>query len=155
MPIIEVVTRIAAPLEVCFDLARDIDLHIQSTAGTNELAVAGVTTGLIGPGDEVTWEATHFGIRHRLASRITAFDRPHRFRDSQVSGPFRRFDHDHIFSTDSTATVMRDVFDYESPLGWLGRFADILFLKRYMKSFLEKRSRVIRDVAQSRFRLTQ
>jgi len=150
MPVIEVVTRISAPLEVCFDLARDVDLHIQSTAGTHERAVAGVTTGLIGPGDEVTWEATHFGIRLRLTSRITVFDRPHRFRDSQVSGPFRRFDHDHIFTRESSVTVMRDVFDYESPLGWLGRLADFLFLERYLARFLQRRSQVIRTVAEAR-----
>jgi hypothetical protein len=96
MPIISIVTRIAASIEVCFDLARSIDVHIESTVGTDEKAVAGVTSGLIDLGQEVTWEATHFGVRQRLTSRITAFDRPGHFRDSQVRGPFRRFDHDHF-----------------------------------------------------------
>jgi len=80
MPVIDFVTAINAPLEICFDLARDIDLHVESTPGTEERAVDGVTSGFIGLGEEVTWEATHFGIRQRLASRITAFDRPYHFR---------------------------------------------------------------------------
>jgi hypothetical protein len=49
---------------------------MQSTAHTGEIAVAGVTAGLIGPDDEVTWQATHFGIRPKLTSRITAYNRP-------------------------------------------------------------------------------
>jgi len=150
MPVIEIATRIAAPLEICFDLARDIDLHIRSTEGTREQAVAGVVTGLISMDQEVTWEATHFMIRWRLTSRITAFDRPRHFRDSQVSGPFRCFDHDHIFSVEGGGyTVMRDVFDYNSPCGLLGRCADRLFLRAHLASFLGKRADVIRRTAEA------
>lgn len=63
MPSIRIETAIAAPPERCFDLARDIDAHVRSTAGTHERAVGGVTTGLMGLGDEVTWEAKHLGVR--------------------------------------------------------------------------------------------
>lgn len=62
MPIIEITTTVAAPAERVFDLARSIDLHMASTSGTNEQAIAGVTTGLIGADDEVTWRAKHFGV---------------------------------------------------------------------------------------------
>ena len=146
----EVVTRIQAPIGVCFDVARDIDIHVRSMHGTDERAVGGITTGLIQLGEEVTWEARPFGIRQRLTSRITAFDRPRHFRDSQVSGAFRRFDHDHFFSEEAGATVMRDVFDFESPMGWLGRCADLLFLRSYMVGLLERRGRVIRETAEGR-----
>jgi ligand-binding SRPBCC domain-containing protein len=119
MPVIDILTSITARPEICFDLARDIDLHVKSTPGTNERAVAGVTSGLIGLDQEVTWEGTHFGIRQRLTSRITAFDRPHHFRDSLVRGAFSRFDHDHFFLPKGGGTIMRDVFNYESPsAGW-------------------------------------
>jgi ligand-binding SRPBCC domain-containing protein len=135
MPLILLETRIEAPIECCFDLARDIDLHMRSTQRTREVAIAGITEGLINSGDEVTWEATHFGIRQKLTSRITAFDRPNHFRDSQVRGAFRRFDHDHRFETISGGiTLMRDEFDYESPLGWLGKMADRLFLETYLRT---------------------
>lgn len=149
MPVIELVTAIHASVERCFDLARDIDLHIQSTAGTDERAVGGIQTGLINLGEEVIWEATHFGIRQRLTSRITQFDRPWHFRDSQVRGAFRRFDHDHYFRVESGTTFMRDVFDYESPLGLLGRLADVCVLKLYMSSLLRKRAVVIKTTAEA------
>ena len=148
MPVIEIVTPIRAATDVCFDLARDIELHVESMEGTGEKAVAGVMKGLLGLGQEVTWEARHFGVRQRLSSRITAFDRPRHFRDSQVAGAFRRFDHDHFFARESGVTIMRDVFDYESPLGWLGRIADLLFLRLYMTRLLRRRAVAIRDRAE-------
>ncbi|MDQ2948955.1 MAG: SRPBCC family protein, partial [Acidobacteriota bacterium] len=131
MPIIEVFTLIAAPVELCFDLASDIDIHIASTEGTNEKAIAGIQGGLISLGEQVTWEARHFGIRQKLTSRVTIFDRPHHFRDSQVSGPFHHFDHDHFFRFESGVTVMQDLFNYQSPFGLFGRVADSWFLQSY------------------------
>lgn len=149
MPVIELSTLIAAPIERVFDLARSIDLHTASTAATGERAVAGVTSGLIGSGEQVTWRARHFGVWQSLTSRIEIFERPSHFRDSMVRGAFRRFDHDHFFEPCAEGTRMRDVFDYASPLGILGRLADGLFLERYMRALLSERNRVIKEVAES------
>jgi ligand-binding SRPBCC domain-containing protein len=149
MPIIELVTFIAAPMERVFDLARSIDLHTASTAGTGERAVAGVTSGLIGLGEEVTWRARHFGVWQSLTVRITAFERPNHFADAMLRGAFRRMEHDHYFEPSSGGTAMRDVFTYEPPLGILGRIADFLFLERYMRSFLNERNRAIKAAAES------
>lgn len=149
MPRIELETRIDAPIEVVFDLSRSIDFHVESTSQTKEKAVAGCTTGLIGLGEEVTWVAKHFGVRQRLTAKIVQFDRPTHFRDSMVAGAFRRFDHDHHFVRAAGQTVMKDVFDYTTPFGWLGRLADILFLKRYMTNFLETRNQHIKAMAES------
>lgn len=147
---IELSTRVHAPPERCFDLARSVDLHTHSTAATGERAVEGVIHGLLGPGQQVTWRARHFGVWQTLTSRITAYDRPHHFRDSMVRGAFRRFDHDHYFerATDG-GTVMRDIFDYEAPLGPLGRLVERLLLTRYLRRFLEERNRQVKAVAES------
>jgi ligand-binding SRPBCC domain-containing protein len=149
MATIELVTLILAPPERCFDLSRSVELHVTSTKDTGERAVAGVTSGLLSLADEVTWSARHFGVRQKLTSRITAFERPGHFRDSMVSGAFRRFDHDHFFEAKGDATEMRDVFDFESPLGPLGRIADALVLTRYLRGFLEQRNEVIKRAAES------
>lgn len=150
MALIRCSIGIRAPIARCFDLARNVDVHVASTHGTGERAVGGVTTGLMGLGDEVTWEARHLGVVQRLTSRITAFEPPVRFRDSMVRGAFRRFDHDHLFEADGDGTVrMHDVFDYHAPLGPLGRFAEAVFLTRYLRRFLESRALVIKRVAES------
>jgi len=146
---IEFSTRVLAPRERCFDLARSIDVHVESTASTGEQAIAGVTSGLIGLGEQVTWRARHLGVWQTLTTKITAFDRPAHFRDSMLEGAFARFDHDHFFETDRETCVMRDVFDFDSPLGPLGRLVDRLYLDGYMRSFLLERNELIRAVAES------
>ena len=55
MVTIELRTFIAAPPERVFDLSRSIDLHRVSMARSREEAVAGRTSGLIGPGETVTY----------------------------------------------------------------------------------------------------
>jgi ligand-binding SRPBCC domain-containing protein len=149
MPAIVLTTLIHAPPERCFDLSRSIDLHVASTRQTGERAVGALTSGLLGLGEEVTWSARHFGVRQTLTSRIIAFDRPRYFRDSMVRGAFRRFDHDHFFTACGEDTEMRDVFDFDSPFGLLGRLANTLVLERYLRRFLEARNEEIKRVAES------
>lgn len=149
MPTIELSTVIAAPPERVFDLARSIDAHQDSTGGTEERAVAGVTSGLIGLNDEVTWEAQHLGVRQRLTVRVIAFNRPNRFQDVMVSGAFKRMVHDHEFAPHQRGTLMRDRFEFESPFGFLGRIPDWFFLESYMRRFLVRRNEVLKQLAES------
>jgi len=142
-------TQIIAPIQRVFDLSRSVDLHAASTAQTGERAVAGVTSGLMSLGQEVTWRARHFGIWQCLTSRITAFDPPTHFRDSLVRGVFRRFDHDHFFSQQGEITIMRDVFDFQSRLGILGHIADILVFTRHLRHFLITRNATIKEAAET------
>lgn len=149
MPTIELATPITAPVDRVFDLARSIDLHTQSTSRTNEQAIAGVTNGLIGLGDEVTWRARHFGVWQKLTVRVTEFERPTHFADVMVRGAFHSMEHHHHFEESGGGTVMRDVFSFQSPLGPLGRIADALFLARYMRAFLIERNQVLKATAES------
>ena len=148
MPILTVTTTIAAPIERVFDLCRSVDAHLASAAATGERAVGGTTTGLLGLHDQVTWRARHFGWRWQLTSRITQLTRPHHFRDSMVQGPFARFDHDHHFEHHGGATHVRDVFDFASPLGVLGRIADRLFVTAHMRRFLTTRMQTVKQLAE-------
>ena len=149
MVTIELETFIAAPPERVFDLTRSIDLHARSLAHTGEEAVAGRTSGLIGMGETVTWRARHLGVRQRLTSRISAFDRPRFFQDRQERGAFAWFIHDHFFRPAPGGTVLRDVFRFAAPLGPLGRLAEVLVLRRYMTRFLQRRNAVLKRVAES------
>ena len=149
MPKIELITLINAPIETCFDLARSIDLHMESTKQTGEQAIAGRTSGLIELGETVTWRARHFGIRQTLTSKITDFDRPNFFADELVKGAFKSFRHEHRFHAQGNQTMMKDVFVFESPLGILGRLVNWLVLKKYMTRLLIKRNEVIKAVAES------
>lgn len=149
MPVIELKTTINSSKDIAFDLSRSIDLHKISTSQTNEEAIAGVTSGLIGLNESVTWKARHFGITQTLTSKITAFERPDFFVDEMVEGVFKRFKHKHHFETIDQKTLMTDIFDYDAPLGILGKLADRLFLKQYMTHLLRTRNEVIKQYAES------
>lgn len=149
MPIIRIETIIKAERDLVFDLSRSIDLHKISTDQTKEEAIAGVTSGLIGMNETVTWRAKHLGVYQTLTSKITAFERPSYLVDEQAEGIFKRFKHEHFFKDMNGQTLVIDIFDYESPLGILGKIADRLFLKTYMTRFLEKRNETIKEFAES------
>ena len=145
---IRIVTTIAAPIERCFDLARDIDFHVRSMAQTGERAVNGRTSGLIELGETVTWEAKHLGFLQRFTSMITAFDRPLHFRDEMQRGAFRSFVHDHGFESCEAGTIMTDEIVLRSPLGPLGWLVDCLFMNRYMRRLLEQRGLALKAEAE-------
>ncbi len=149
MAAFRIVTVISAPVEVCFDLARDIDFHVHSLEATGERAVAGRTTGLIELGESVTWEARHLGVRQRLTSEVTAFDRPTYFRDVMTAGAFQSFAHDHRFEARGGSTVMTDNIVFRSPLGPLGWLVDYLYMAGYLRRLLEGRCEAIKREAES------
>lgn len=149
MPKIKICTEINAKKTIVFDLSRSIDLHKISTEHTNEEAIAGVTSGLINLNETVTWRAKHFGIYQNLTTKITQFNYPNSFTDEMVKGAFKSFKHQHYFEDKGNITVMIDKFDYTSPLGFLGRIANFLFLKKYMFNLLSKRNSAIKEFAES------
>jgi len=145
---ITIQTAIAAPPERCFDLSRDLDLHVRSMAGTGERAIGGRTSGLLDKGEEVTWQGRHFGLLLRHTSRMTCFERPRHFRDSMTRGRFAKFEHDHYFDEIQSGTLMRDVVDFESPFGLVGRLVDRLFLRGYLERLLTARALAIKGEAE-------
>ncbi len=150
MPYIILETRIDVPVDVCFDLARDIDVHAETTRQTGERAVAGVMHGKIGAGDTVTFEARHLGVRQRLSSRMTQFDPPHLFADEMTQGAFKSLTHVHEFMAIPTGTLMRDTITWVSPLGVLGTIADTLFVTRHMRNFVTQRNQRLKEIAEAR-----
>ncbi|MEN9710129.1 MAG: hypothetical protein RL441_121 [Actinomycetota bacterium] len=140
MPRIELATFIPASRESCFELSLSVDAHSASMAESGERAIGGVTSGVMSLGDTVTWRARHFGIPFTMTSTISEYESPSRFVDEQVSGPFRRWWHEHRFEVADGGTLMVDVAEYSSPLGPIGRLVDALFLERYMTRLLKQRN---------------
>jgi len=150
MPLLRLETFIRAPARVCFDLARSIDLHAQAPSALAHRAVGGVTRGLIGLGEEVTWEAKLFGVRLHMTSKIVSLDSPREFTDEMRRGPFARWRHTHRFEPVAGGTLMLDLADFASPLGPLGAAADALVLNGFMRRLLVAQNRFIRESAEGR-----
>lgn len=139
-------TESSLPPERLFDLARSIDVHVESQKGSGERAVAGVRSGLIGEGQEVTWRARHFGIPLTMTSRVTQVDFPRSFTDEQVRGPFRSFRHVHEFEAAPGGCIMTDRVEFAAPFGLLGRAAGKLVLRPYLQRLIRDRGRFLAGI---------
>ena len=150
---IVVTTRIEAPRELCFDLARDVGAHAESAAFSNERLVApGRLSGLLEAGDLVCFEGRHFGLKQRFCARITHVDRPNVFVDEMVQGLFKWLRHFHEFTGADGATIMIDRLEWKAPLGLLGTIADALFLRRHMEWFVRTKQGELKRIAEGRSR---
>jgi hypothetical protein len=132
---IDETTTIKAPIQRCFDLSRSVEVHLLRNvhSGEQALAISGLTSGLQGLSDRVTWRAKHFGFWHNLNKGI-----------------FRSMQADHYFHTlPSGATEMTDHFRIASPPRILGLPAEKLFLRRYMLALIRERNAVIKQLAES------
>lgn len=140
-------TQSSLPPERLFDLVRSVDVHVESQKGSGERAVAGVTSGLIGEGQEVTWRARHFGLPLTMTSRVTQVDFPRSFTDEQVRGPFRSFRHVHEFEATPGGCIMTDRVEFTAPFGLLGRAAGKLVLRPYLQRLIRDRGRFLAGIS--------
>jgi len=150
MTTIHLSTGINAPINHVFDLARNIDIHTQSTAKSNETAIAGRTSGLINKGETVTWRGKHFGIYLTHKSLIPEMDFPNYFIDEMIEGRFKKFKHTHTFSEKNGKTVMNDKIEYENPFGIFGEIFDHLLLKNHLTKFIQERNNFIKKTAENK-----
>ncbi|MFC4777772.1 cell division protein [Paenibacillus sp. GCM10023252] len=139
--------RIKAPIERCFDAARDIELHTKTVwPHTRERVIAGRISGPINANETVTFQATHLLVRQTLTSRITEFQQPVRFTDEMVSGAFRTMKHKHMFrKINEQETMMTDILEFSAPMGLIGLAVERLVLRRYMQRFLEYRNQKLKS----------
>lgn len=149
METIRLMTWIDAPVERCFKLSLSVDLHVASARSTGERVVAGVSTGLIGLNQTVTWSGRHFGRELRHTSLIDTWRPFTYFRDVMVEGMFEHFEHEHHFAEMDDGTRMRDEVRFSAPIWPLGVVAEKLFLRRHLIHLLKLRNTAIKEVAES------
>ncbi|MDN3496904.1 SRPBCC family protein [Planococcus sp. APC 4015] len=136
-----VVTEAACDAAVLFDLSLNVDVHLGSMKEAGEQAIDGVVTGAIGLGEKVTWRARHFGVWFTMTSEISELDRPIRFVDRPVRGPFRSFEHEHLFEQRGEATRMSDTISLSSPI--FGRAVEKVILVPYLRRLVRRRNRYL------------
>lgn len=140
-------TVIHAPVETCFELSLDVNFHERSAASTQERAIAGVTRGILKLNDEVTWEARHFGFRQQLSIKISEYNKPYFFKDIQINGIFKKFEHSHYYTHNDRGTLMRDEMIFECPMGLFGKIADPI-VEWHLRKFLLERNKQLKQEAE-------
>jgi ligand-binding SRPBCC domain-containing protein len=72
------------------------------------------------------------------------------FRDVQLSGPFRQWEHTHLFTPEGPGIcILEDRIDYRLPLGLFGNFLGGWFVRRKLKKLFAYRHRVSAGIAAS------
>ena len=87
-----------------------------------------------------------FGVPLRWVAEHTVYEPPNLFADTQLSGPFAVWNHQHRFepSTEEYSTI-NDRIDYRLPLGWLGSLLGSGKALRTIESMFAYRHRVTRE----------
>lgn len=142
---------INAPIEVVFDLARDVEVHARGLAHTHErVRPPGRTRGLLVTGDLVSFRARHFGLPWRYEARVEVCEPPTRLVDVQERGPWRSMRHEHRLAATGAGTLLTEELRWASPFGPLGRVADSAVLRRHLRRILLTRDAHLRQVAEQR-----
>jgi len=80
------------------------------------------------------------GLPVRWRSEISRWDPPHLFVDTQVRGPYRKWIHEHRFTSVGDSTLVEDRVEY-SVLG--GNFVHRFFVQRDLEKIFSYRVRVL------------
>jgi ligand-binding SRPBCC domain-containing protein len=149
MTTIKITTHYFARIETVFDINRNIDIHQQSASKTKEIAIAGITSGLINKNETVTWKGKHFGLYLTHQSLISEMIFPTYFVDEQLKGNFKSFKHQHFFEQKENYVEVTDVLEYETPFGIFGQLFDKLLLKKHLRKFIIHRNEILKNLSEN------
>ena len=74
---------------------------------------------------------------------ITSFDPPHGFVDEQIKGPYVLWHHRHSFKDKNGGTMIWDTVRYTVPLGIIGRFLNLIWIRKDLKDIFTYRRKFI------------
>ncbi len=94
------------------------------------------------------------GIPLKWKTKITQVSFQNSFTDLQAKGPYKYWNHYHEFIKNDNGVLMKDSVDYELPLGFLGKIAHALFVRKrlsgifdfrykFLESYFNKRDQVL------------
>lgn len=87
------------------------------------------------------------GYRVKWTTEITQVRQNEYFIDTQLSGPYKIWHHEHHFREVQGGVEMTDILHYKLPFGILGRLVHAIFIKKKVESIFSYR----REVLERRF----
>jgi ligand-binding SRPBCC domain-containing protein len=87
-----------------------------------------------------------FGIPLRWQTEIKTVEKPYRFTDAQLKGPYRLWEHTHTFTQTDTGVLMKDEVKYQLPLGPLGSLAHALLVRKKLQALFRFRKAAIERI---------
>ncbi|MGH4022945.1 MAG: NUDIX domain-containing protein [Pseudonocardiaceae bacterium] len=141
---------VRAPVRTVAAVLREVGLLRETAAGVGHGAHApDRPTGLLAIGDEVQLDvrmlpALRLPVRTRVRRAAVAS-----IECELVAGPLPRLVHTTVLSHTGAGTLVTDTIDWASPLGPLGRVADVMLLRRLVLRALHARAEGVRKRAEA------
>jgi Uncharacterized conserved protein len=86
------------------------------------------------------------GIPMNWRTRITQVDEGRSFTDLQEKGPYKRWNHFHEFIPNEQGVLVKDTVDYELPMGFLGKIAHTVMVRKKLQHIFNYRHQVLEDL---------
>ncbi len=148
MQTLRLTTLIDAPVQRCFFLSLCVDLQIRAADTLGEVAIGGLTSGVLSVGDSVIWATPRVHPQLQRTCR-TEVVRPYTLiREVMTGGHLVALEHDRHFAPMNDGTRVRDELRFESPPGLLGTLLRQR-LRTHLNNLLKERSTLLKRVAQT------
>lgn len=85
------------------------------------------------------------GIPMKWVTEISAVNEPHHFVDTQLSGPYVNWHHQHFFRAIKGGVEMEDIVHYRLPLGFLGDIVHWMFVRKKVQQIFTYREKVLKE----------
>ncbi len=122
---------IAAPANLKEITPDHMGFLVTSNTGTDKMYQGMIITYKVSP---------LLGIKLNWVTEITHVKDLEYFVDEQRIGPYSLWHHQHKIEPIEGGVLMTDIVTYQPPLGFLGAFANFLFIKRQLKDIFDYRT---------------
>lgn len=97
-------------------------------------------------GTLINYKISLNGIPFNWLTKITEWEPPYIFEDTQLKGPYVQWIHRHIFEEKDGNTIMTDNVKYISPGGIFEFIPHILFVKKKVESIFDYRQKIFNEL---------
>ncbi len=103
------------------------------------------------PGQIITYIVKPLlGIPMKWMTEITHVEKPHRFVDNQIVGPYKLWHHQHHFKDlGNNRTEMTDIVHYSIATWQLGGIADKIFVRQKLEEIFDYRFKKVEEIFNS------
>ena len=85
-------------------------------------------------------------IKLRWRTLITDYEKPYRFVDQQIKGPYSLWHHTHKFEEKDGGTLIHDNVTYAIPFGIIGQLIHIIYIKYDIHHIFEYRHKILNEI---------
>ncbi len=86
------------------------------------------------------------GLPVNWVTEISHIRKPYFFIDTQLSGPYKLWHHQHIFKEVENGIEMEDIVHYKLPFGIFGNIANSLFVKKQLEGIFNYRKKILSEI---------